>query len=136
MEANNVEEYLKSARETRIVRHYASVSSHAGLSTIQELSIDEPVFEETGHPAKNRQDCMPRKPLYYPCTIPQCRDSVNSPPSVGGVAGGVVREEEPSLLSEEEATTKKLLMKGYVTPHAHQNGAIVEEKPVSKGLLH
>lgn len=126
MEANNVEEYLRSARETR-VSHSASVggADQPNLEPIQETApLDQPVFLEDeaaeSSSAKSSRDCMPRKPPYYPCTIPQRHSSINSPPL-------------PELSKEE---SKRLLMKGYVPPHTHSqhtlnNGTVDIVTPVS-----
>ena len=112
MEANNVEEYLRSARETRLT-HSTSLGAPPAdppnLSPIHETTpAEHPVFfdnEPEELSSRSSSDCMPRKPPYYPCTIPQRHSSVNSPPL-------------PELSKEE---SKRLLMKGYVPPHHHHH---------------
>ena len=107
MEANNVEEYLRSARETRLTHstNLGAPSDPPNLDPIQETTLPEhPVFfddEPEELSSRSSSDCMPRKPPYYPCTIPQRHSSVNSPPL-------------PELTKEE---SKRILMKGYVPPH-------------------
>ena len=127
MEANNVEEYLRSARETRI-SHTTSLggADQPNLEPLHETGpIDQPVFfeDETAEgTAKSSRDCMPRRPPYYPCTIPQRHSSINSPPL-------------PEISKEE---SKRLLMKGYVPPpHSHSqhishNGSVEIVSPVSR----
>ncbi len=107
MEANNVEEYLRSARETRLT-HSTNLGvppDPPDLDPIQESTPSEhPMFfdsEPEELSSRSSSDCMPRKPPYYPCTIPQRHSSVNSPPL-------------PELSKEE---SKRILMKGYVPPH-------------------
>ena len=127
MEANNVEEYLRSARETRLT-HSTSLSAPdpPNLDPIQETTpADHPVFfdeEPEELSSRSSSDCMPRKPPYYPCTIPQRHSSINSPPL-------------PELSKEE---SKRILMKGYVPPHhssSHSqhthNGTVDIVTPVS-----
>ena len=85
MEANNVEDYLQSARETRSI-HRPSDAGHLG--TIPEghhSPSDEAVYSGESSegitpphtPAKT--SCLPRsaKPIYQPCTIQQKRDSIH-----------------------------------------------------------
>ena len=110
MEANNVEEYLRSARETRLTHSTnlgAPPPDPPNLDPIQETSpVEHPVFFEPEElSSRSSSDCMPRKPPYYPCTIPQRHSSVNSPPL-------------PELSKEE---SKRILMKGYVPPHHHHH---------------
>lgn len=101
MEANHVEEYLQSARETRLTRQ----ASITGANDVPSLSSDitslqkkhshsvegeDPVFregdelpevmeelnvveEEEGEAQAGRH----RRPLYHPCTIPLRRDCTN-----------------------------------------------------------
>ena len=77
MEANNVEDYLQSARQTRII-HQTSIST----SDIMDLT---PVQDETEKTLKMKdlslqephERSRPRKPVYHPCTIPQRRDCTN-----------------------------------------------------------
>ena len=135
MEANNVEEYLRSARETRI-SHTTSLggADQANLEPLHEsVPTDQPVFfeeelaEGPGH-AKSSRDCMPRRPPYYPCTIPQRHSGINSPPL-------------PEIGKEE---SKRLLMKGYIPPpiphsqHISHNGTVDIVSPVrnSRCLCH
>ena len=123
MEANNVEEYLRSARATRTT-HTSSVGAPdpPTLDPIQETASDEqPVFFEdnsAGVPAKSPSDCMPRKPPYYPCTTaPQRHTVIHSPPL-------------PELSKED---SKRMLMRGYVPPHSQHthNGTVDIVTPVS-----
>ena len=125
MEANNVEEYLRSARETRLT-HSTNLGGPPpdppNLDPIQETPPTEhPVFfgsEELS--SRSSSDCMPRKPPYYPCTIPQRHSSVNSPPL-------------PELSKEE---SKRILMKGYVPPHHHHHHPSSPTSPLSSHHPH
>ena len=86
MEANNVEEYLQSARQTRIV-HQSSVGSNTDPFDVAPVQIgpapvtEVPVF--TGDVLSGDvqdmtlQGSRGRRPLYQPCTIPQRRDRTN-----------------------------------------------------------
>ena len=129
MEANNVEEYLQSARETRSARRTSSQVA-SGLAPIGEeeevpLLSDEAVFSEDStcsesmtppHTPGNKSDCLPRRPPYYPCTVPQKRDSVRShPPSV--------RYGKPHIYEKVEEEQKIAALQ--------QNGVAFDTKVVS-----
>lgn len=86
MEANNVEEYLQSARQTRIV-HQTSISSStdpfelAPVQMVPTSVAESPVF--TGDVLSGEvedlsiQGSRARRTNYQPCTIPQRRDRTN-----------------------------------------------------------
>ena len=81
MEANNVEEYLKSARQTRL-DHKPSIRSTRDdpfdPSSDHTLTGEESVLngDELGTQMEelSMQQTRPRRPVYQPCTIPQQRD--------------------------------------------------------------
>ena len=94
MEANHVEEYLQSARQTRIVQRSSSIQSATepfDLTPVQEDPThmgEEPVFngevaEEVGGGVEmgevRLQRAGARRIAYQPCTIPQRRDCTNIP---------------------------------------------------------
>lgn len=79
MEANNVEDYLQSARQTRIV-HQTSINSTGDIMDLTPVQdgngkvLNMQVEDLSLQPSHGR--CRPRKPVYHPCTIPQRRDNV------------------------------------------------------------
>ncbi len=95
MEANNVEEYLQSARETRSMRRRMPTPpdstnldrSPTDAQPVRHSSSDEAVYsEESGGispPEASPQATpptpppRPAKPSYQPCTIPHQRSSIN-----------------------------------------------------------
>ncbi len=96
MEANNVEEYLQSARETRSIRRRMPTPpdtstldrSPTEATPVRHSSSDEAVYSEEGEgttpPETSPKANLPTPPArpskpssYQPCTIPQKRASVN-----------------------------------------------------------
>ena len=90
MEANNVEEYLQSARQTRVVQRSSSIPSATDpldLTPVQEGPAhigEEPVFNEEGEVGVEvvgdvnlHRGGAIRRAAYQPCTIPQRRDCTN-----------------------------------------------------------
>ena len=113
MEANNVEEYLQSARQTRLVHQPSFNSTRSDpidLSAVPEEHAhlgEEPVFNEEEVAAALGElgvhQGRPRRSVYHPCTIPQQRDKTNVQ-GEGPAEGEGLRGEEkplPSKLSEE-----------------------------------
>ena len=75
MEANNVEEYLQSARETRL--------EHTSVAEDRKEDPAVSVFGNGGTDLSSELEGMSmvqtraRKPVYHPCTIPHRRDCTN-----------------------------------------------------------
>ena len=94
MEANNVEEYLQSARQTRIVQRSSSTrsatdpvdesSAHVGEESVfnGEAEVGSEVVEDVSAQKGGQQ----RRVAYQPCTIPQRRDNISLPAQGEGQA--------------------------------------------------
>ena len=114
MEFNNVEEYLRSAREREVTQRRTSVTSP--LKPLSTIAANGPVFEEdeeleelSSAPAASSRDCMPRQPPYYPPSIPQLRDSTNT----------VEAASSSSPLYESVPDEDKLLLQQGFVPTGH-----------------
>lgn len=113
MEANHVEEYLQSARQTRVVRQ--SVSSNTdpldmtpvqlGPAPIEEESVfNGDVLSEEVEDLSLRQS-RTRRQVYQPCTIPQRRDCTNVQLHVEGEGeGGEGGEEKQAEHTRREVS--------------------------------
>ena len=131
MEANNVEDYLQSARETRSI-HRPSDAGHLG--TIPEghhSPSDEAVYSGESSegitpphtPAKT--SCLPRsaKPIYQPCTIQQKRDSIHHSES------GASRARLSRIYEEIEDDGRVApVMNGFIKT-SHDTKAAVSQPP-------
>lgn len=117
MEANNVEEYLQSARQTRLVHKPSFNSTRSDpidLSTVPEEHThlgEEPVFNEEEVAAQLGElgvhQPRPRRPVYHPCTIPQQRDRTNVQEE-GSAEGGEGPAEGEGLRGEEKPLPSRL----------------------------
>jgi len=87
MEANNVEDYLQTARETRSLRRIGTVGQGTSAGTVHHSSSDEAVFsEESGEggtpphtPGRTTTSHSQRKLPYQPGKFPHHRDSTRGP---------------------------------------------------------
>ncbi len=116
MEANNVEEYLQSARQTRVVQRTSSIpgaTDPLDLTPMQEGHAhigEEAVFGgegEVGGESVQRAEGQQRKAAYQPCTIPQRRDCTSIPHPAEGEGEG--EGEEPSAATTEEVSGQEVL---------------------------
>lgn len=90
MEANDVEDYLQSARQTRLV-HQVGSNGNADPLDLTPMqgdpahTVEESVFNGDALSAQVKDlsvreasgNSRPRKQVYQPCTIPQQRDRTN-----------------------------------------------------------
>ena len=99
MENNNVEEYLQSARETRI-GHYLSNVGTCDPSPRKEVPLPnrekepnvgdlmsgelEEMTVQDSYQSSSLRSSSNRRPVYQPCTIPHKRDCTTIQPSVEG----------------------------------------------------
>lgn len=108
MEANNVEEYLQSARQTRI--HQTSISSNTDPLDMTPIQLgpahiaESPVFAGdvlSGEVKELSLRGSRRRQLYQPCTIPQRRDCTNVQLHMEGEVV-VVEEGKPVEVAKRE----------------------------------
>lgn len=102
MEANNVEDYLQSARQIRTVHHPSITSATTEpldmVHKAPQADEEDPVFNgdlEVEVPVSRG-----RRPVYHPCTIPQQRDQTKVQLEQEGeepIAECSVEQEKPSL---------------------------------------
>ena len=105
MEANNVEDYLKSARERTMTHQTQNGRTHSSENRVSRLDPIEQAMEaghdDAGdHTTDKKSTSNSKKPPNYTrCTIPQKRDSVQNFPQ------GINDEESPPPPEMDDTTT-------------------------------
>lgn len=120
MEANDVEEYLQSARQTRIIRQ-SSISNADALhmAPLHPAQVPEEPMANGDALSREVEDLSlhghrARRQAYQPCTIPQRRDCTNVQLHVEGEVH-VVEEaelEKPAELARREVRSNMVSASG------------------------
>lgn len=78
MEANHVEDYLKSARESRSLRRVVSMAQDTSSTNNEAMFNEESIGGDVPPPIPTR-GVSQRKLPYQPCTFPQRKDNICVP---------------------------------------------------------
>lgn len=79
MEANHVEDYLKSARESRSLRRVVSMAQDTSSTNNEAMFNEESIRDDVPPPIPTR-GVSQRKLPYQPCTFPHRKDNICAPP--------------------------------------------------------
>lgn len=78
MEANHVEDYLKSARESRSLHRVVSMAQNTSSTNNEAMFNEESIGGDVPPPIPTR-GVSQRKLPYQPCTFPQRKDNICVP---------------------------------------------------------